>query len=589
MAHVCDGVLHSGRLAISVTPEGVHHVKHLPAPCTRQPTPLRAIPDELLPATEPPVSRQLDDRAASYVRKGAWYRVDAHGALRTDFVAFEPEAVLHGLALRVVDGQVQTSRVAEPAPGTEGLLTLGAVSYVPDGVAVPLGPQATPPSTWTGPHIIPAKPSALARQLCVPQPRALATEGKQNASGAFVSWVTAFAIVARGCAGRRMSVAATWQMLRSVAQRLGADAARHGDPRVGWLVFLLKQERPDPMSLGLANALRLAKHPSPASSALCYRLAPAVLVDQFIAFVTRLQRAYPFPAAAGVMERFALTTNVDPEGHFLYLPFFGAEQTVVSREEAAPYQGPRDIHVDWRHKTTRKRVLSVVAAAALLHLYRNPAWLRALECAKLRNGVTPAELRGWGSLLQRLVLPPAELLARCRTELHAAHNAAFNLLQTSKEKGNPSAFAVAVDLVQALRNKKWTEEFIAANTRPDSNVPAALAPPDRAWHRCWLQYVPIASANEDWERCEQCDREAASAPYEPAAGAEPPNDTHVYMVLPEYALWCALGRDDAAMALAGVNNRAAAEAAVLQAHLGARVEGELRLFNRADARHPSFL
>lgn len=594
MAHVCDGVLHSGLLAVSVAPTGAHpacvHVKRLPAPCTRQPTPPRALPTGLrdLPATW---TRQLDDRTASYVRQGRWYQVNAHGVLWVEFEG-EPEAVLEGVALRVVDGTVRSSVVNRPKDaGTEGSLKLGAVTYVPDGVGVPralLDPEGlTHASTWTGPRVIPAAPSAFARMLCVPQPR-VRLEAKHDAEP-FALWVTAFAIVARGCAGQTLRLAAAWQMLRSVRQRLGTHSSA-ADPRVAWLVFLLKQERPAPESLRLAYALRLSKHPDPTRNALCYSLDSGH-TRRFVQLVNRLQSAYPFPAATGVMERLALTTNTDPEGHFLYLPFHGAKTTVVPREEAAPYEGPeRDIAVSWRERESRKAVLSVVAVVALLHLYRNPAWLRALECAQLRNGVRPNELRGWGSILRRMVLPPPELLARCRTELHAVLNAAFNILQTSSEKGSPSPFALAMDLVQALRRTAWSDAFIQKNTRPDAEKQAEKGPKDRAWHRCYLQYALFA-LHEDWghARCEQCDRDAANAPYEPAAGVVLPNDTHMYLVLPEYALWCALGRDDAAMALAGVNNRAAAEEAVLRADLGTRVEGQLRLFNRADERHPSFL
>ncbi len=581
MAHVCDGVLHSGLLAVYVAPTGVHHVKRLPAPCTRQPTPLRA-----LPASAPEGwTRQLDDHAASYVYKKKWYCVDAAHVLEVWF-PFEPEAVLHGVALRVVEGEVRTHAVVDRPSGTEGSLTLGSVTYVRDHVSVPRelldAPRASP---WTGPRILPAVPSAYARSLCVPQPR-VAVEAKRE-TDPFVLWVTAFAIVARGCAGQTLRLDATWQILRAVARRLGASPGQPSDPRVGWLVFLLKQERPEPTALRLANSTLLSKHSDPAQNTACYSLDHGH-VRRFVQRVNELQKAYPLPTATGLMERLALATNADPEGHFLYLPYSRVDAAVIPREEALPYQGPRDIHVPWGEREVRKNVLSVAAVVALLHLYRNPAWLRALECAQLRAGVTPAELRGWGSLLQRLVLPSPALLARCRKELHAAHNAAFNILQTSKEKGSPSTFALAMDLVHALRRKAWSDDFIAKNTRPDFNAPAELAPPDRAWHRCYLQYVPLAFPDAH-ARCPQCDRDAASAPYEPAAGVELPNDTHVYLVLPEYALWCALGRDDAAMALAGVHNRAAAEAAVLKAQLGARVEGKLRLFNRADERHPSFL
>lgn len=619
MAHVCDGVLHHGCLAVSVVPAGGHPrsvcVRRLPAPCTRPPTALRTLRNP-----PPGLTRQLDDRDFSYVQveRGRWMRLGEETLLVDINPLRALDAVLNGVALYVdpADGTVQSKvLVHEDEAGTEGVLKLGAVYYIRDGIRVPrpLLDEEEGLSNWTGPRILAAAPSLLAAELCVPQPRAKGTEPREPAVASYLRlvgaadfdrrgndsallfqlWVVAFAIVARGCAGRVMRLAAAWQMLRSVMQRI-CEPRRlrptEDDPRVAWLVFLLKQERPEAQSLRVANALQLERNPEPTQHALTFSLDMEAM-DAFVARVDWLQAAYPLPASpSGAMTRFALVTNVDPEGHFLYFPFVAAEEAVVSASEAAPYTGPRDIELDWRSLWTRKDILSVVAVVALLHLYRNPAWLRALECAQLRTGVTARELRGWGSILRRLVMPPPALLERCRTELHAAHNAAFNILQTSTEKGQPSLFALAMDLVQALRRMRWSKKFIRNNTRPDTNAPAALVPPDRAWHRCYLQNLLFA-LHEDWghSRCEQCDRDAANAPYEPAAGPEAPNDTHRYLVLPEYALWCALGRDEATRGLAGVNNRAAAEKAVLEANLGARVDGKLRLFNRASAEHPAFL
>lgn len=585
-------------------------MRHLPAPCVRPPTALRTLRNP-----PPGVTRQLDDGEFSYVQveRGRWMRLGEE----TLFVDINPlralDAVLNGVALYVdpADGTVQSKiLVQEDEAGTEGALKLGAVHYVRDGIRVPRSLlEEEGLSNWTGPHILAAAPSLLAAELCVPQPRAKGAEPREPAVASYLRlvgaadfdrrgnddtfvfqlWVVAFAIVARGCAGRVMRLDAAWQMLRSVMRRI-CEPRRlrptEDDPRVAWLVFLLKQERPEAQSLRVANALQLERSPEPTQHALTFSLDMET-VEAFVARVDWLQAVYPLPASpSGAMARFALVTNVDPKGHFLYFPFVAAEEAVVSASEAAPYVGPRDIELDWRSLQVRKDLLSVVAVVALLHFYRNPAWLRALECAQLRMGVTARELRGWGSILRRLVMPPPALLERCRTELHAAHNAAFNVLQTSTEEGRPSLFALAMDLVQALRRMRWSKKFIRNNTRPDTNAPAALVPPDRAWHRCWLTYLsPLA----DSARCEQCDRDAANAPYEPAAGPEPPNDTHRYLVLPEYALWCALGRDEAARGLAGVNNRAAAEKAVLEANLGAWVDGELRLFNRASAEHPAFL
>lgn len=591
MSHVCDGVLHHGRWAVSVAATGRHpecvHVRELPAPCTRQPTAPRALPGLSFAWT-----RQLDDETASYVRADGWKRVDHRGVVRVAFPR-EPKAVLHGVALYdVADGRVESSVVDRPSEGTEGLLKLGSVTYVPEQASVPrelLDPDGLAhASTWTGPRILPAVPSAWARDVCTPEPR-LALEVKESTEP-IALWVVAFAFVARGRAGQTLRLDATWQTLRTVMQRLcGGARPSTADPRLGWLIFLLKQERPAPVALKLANALLLSRDPDPAQNTLRYSLDPGH-ARRFLELVNRLQRSYPFPMGAGPMLRFALATNVDREGHFLYLPIYGADAAIVSRDEAAPYEGPRDIHVAWRDPPTRKALLSVVAVVAVLHLYSNKAWLRALECAQLRAGVKPNELRGWGSILKRLKMPSPELLPRCRTELHAAQNAAFNILHTSTEKGNPTVFALAMDLVQALRRKEWSEAFVKANTMPAPDVPPELVPRGRAWHRCYLQNV-LWALHEDWgdDRCAQCDRDAANAPYEAAAGVVPPNDTHTYLVLPEYALWCALGRDDASLALAGVNSRAAAEEAVLRAGLGAKLGRRVRLFNRALERHPSFL
>lgn len=558
MTHVCGEVLHHDCVAAHVPRAGRDHMRLwvLPHPCLERPSPRH--PDlfgQTLPFAP---TRQVDDHDASYVRspKGAWFQVSPLGVQQIH-IPFEPDAVINGVALRVDSGDVHSYTLVPPRGGTEGALKFGGQTYVRENVRVStdLYDNETG-SSWTGLRIANVAFSVVAKSVCdnVLMPLrytpAAASEEKESTWRDFIplyfadeptsdpsvepfrTWITAFAICARGRTGDVLRLDATWQLLHSVVAWLAQATGRRrlvADARVNWLIFLLKQEQPARATVELCSATQLEQL---SNDRIAFRVDPSV-AQAFERFVNACQEAYPFPEDMGVQERFAHASLVDVDNHFLYLPGLGrVGQAGGFAAPGGPYAAGRDLDCDWDNKATSKLVFSVAATVAVLHLYRNEAWLRALECEFLRPDAVPsAELRRYGSILARLKMPNAAQLPVARLRLTALFNEAFRLLQTSRDTGTQprSTFQLAWELVHELLKVRLTRNFIESHVREFSDAPGARTA-DLAQPR-----------NSVW--CKTCKQ--MEEPFD--ADSEPEDRVrHNYdrvPVLPDYALWKALGAD----------------------------------------------